>query len=105
PPAAGRAPPAARRESRSSSVHFLDEDLDLAAAGQADVPGLLVGDAEAEQSRRAVLDRIDRFLDHRALDAAPRDRALQGAAVVDAELAADRPRPGAPGGDHGRDAN
>ena len=36
------------------SVHLLDEDLDLAAAGEADIPGLLVGDAEIEQPRLAV---------------------------------------------------
>src|SRR6266850_2909517 len=36
------------------SVHLLDEDLDLAAARKADVPGLLVGDAEIQQTRLAV---------------------------------------------------
>ena len=39
------------RASRDRSP--FDEDLDLAAAGEADVPGLLVGDAEFEQPRRA----------------------------------------------------
>src|SRR5260221_14796415 len=74
------------------SVHLLDEHLDLAAAGEADIPGLLVGDAEIEQPRLAVLDGVERFLDHGAFDAAARHRADHGAAVIDAELAADRPR-------------
>src|SRR5580700_10055193 len=73
---------AARVFACMGSVHLLDEHLDLAAAGEADVPGLLVGDAEIEQPRLAVLDRGQRLLDDRALDAAARHRAHHGAAVI-----------------------
>src|SRR5262249_23638670 len=81
------------------SVHLLDEDLDLAAAGEADVPRLLVGDAEVEQPGLAVLDRVQRLLHHRALDTATGHRTHHGTGVVDTELAANRSRRGTPGGD------
>src|SRR6516165_10202227 len=87
------------------SVHLLDEHLDLAAAGEADIPGLLVGDTEIEQPRLAVLDGVERFLDHGAFDAAARYRAHHGAAVVDAELAANRTGRRTPSGDHGGDGD
>src|SRR5216684_1044223 len=96
---------AARVLACMESVHLLDEYLDLAAAGEANVPGLLICDAEIEQPRLAVLDRRQRFLDHSPFDATARDRAHHGTAVVDAELATDRPRRGSPGGDHGGDGD
>ena len=48
--------PSAHGERSRASRLFdaLDEDLDLAAAGEAYVPGLLVGDAEIEEARLAV---------------------------------------------------
>src|SRR5256885_17019668 len=80
--------------------HLLHEHLDLAAAGEADVPGLLVGDAEIEQLRLAAGDGLLRLLDHRTLDAAAGDRADEFAAVIDRELAADGAGAPAPGGGH-----
>ncbi len=53
-----------------------------------------------EQPRLAVLDRLERFLDHRAFDAAARDRAQEIAVLVDHQLGAGRPRRGAPGAHH-----
>jgi hypothetical protein len=34
-----------------SLAQWLDEDIDHAAAGQADIPGVVVGDAEVQQTR------------------------------------------------------
>src|SRR5882757_7852165 len=87
------------------SVHLFDEDLDLAAAGEAHVPGLLVSDAEIQEPRLAVGDGGQRLLHDGALDAAAGHRTDHGAGVVDAELAADRARRGPPGGDHGRNGH
>src|SRR3954454_9296259 len=77
---------ASRRARASSSVHTLEEDLQLAAAGKADFPGLLVGDAEIEQARLAVRDHLLRLLDDGALDAAARDRAQHASVGIDHEL-------------------
>src|SRR5690606_9559276 len=85
-----------------SSVDRLDVDLELAAAGEADLPGLLVGHAVVEQLGRGAGHDLERLLDHGALDAAARDRADHLAGIVDAELAADRSRRRSPGADHGR---
>ena len=52
----------------------LDPDPDLAAAGEADVPGLIVGDAVVEELRRPTAEHRARLLDDGALDAASRDR-------------------------------
>src|SRR4051812_40108635 len=78
--------------SNSSLLHLLDVHPDLAAAGEADLPGGLVGDAEFEGARLAALDHVDRLGDHRALDTAARDRAQEIALVVDHQVGADRPR-------------
>src|SRR5207248_2877474 len=78
------------------SFDALDKDLDLAAAGEADFPGLVVGDAEIEQPRLAVTDRFERLLDNRTLYAAARYRADHGARIVDRELGSNRPRRGTP---------
>jgi hypothetical protein len=57
------------------SFHRLDEDLHAAAAGQPDLPGLLVADAEFQQLRAAGGHHLRRGVDHRALDAAAGHRA------------------------------
>src|SRR5208282_5369581 len=98
-----RASRRALRIARSISLDPLDEDLDLAAASEPDLPGLLVADAEIEQARLAVLDRGDGLAHDRTLDAATRDRALHDALRVDHELAADGAGRGAPGADDGRE--
>ena len=84
----------------------LDEHLDLAAAGQADLPGGLVGDAELQRLGLAAGKDILGLGDHLALDAAAGDRALEAAVLGDHQLAADADRRRAPGADHGgeRDA-
>jgi hypothetical protein len=70
---------------------LLDEHPDGAAAGQPDIPGGLVGDAEFQHFRLAALDHVERLGHHRALDAAAGDRAEERAVVVDDEAGA---RPG-----------
>src|SRR3954452_11120068 len=63
-------------------LHLLDEHLDLAAAGQPDLPGSLVGDAEFERLGLAAFDHVDGLGDHRAFDAAARHRAQEVALLV-----------------------
>ena len=88
--------------SRASRLaDFLDEHPDGAAAGQADIPGGLVGDAEFEHFGLAAGDHVERLGDHRALDAAAGHRAQEGAVIVDHEAGACRPRRRAPGLNHG----
>src|SRR5882724_11879323 len=91
-----RVRPAQSRAARAS-LQLLDIDLQLAAAGQPDLPGLFVGDAEIEQARLAVGNGLLRLLDDGALDAAARHRADHGAVAVDGEMAADRSGRRAPG--------
>ena len=62
---------------------LLHIDLDVTAAGEADFPGLLVRDAEFKYRRLAALHRAVGRLDHSALDAAARYRALKMALVID----------------------
>ena len=69
-----------------------DQHPDGAAAGQPDGEGLVVGDAEGQQPRPAVVERRQRLFHHRALDAAARDRAHDPRIARDGELAAHRPR-------------
>ncbi len=52
----------------------LDQDVDRAAAGEADVPGLLVADAVADHPGSAGLPSVVDLLGRRALDAAAADR-------------------------------
>ena len=85
-------------QSTFSTIH-----TDRAAAGEPDLPGGLVGDAEFERLRLAALDHVERLGHHRALDAAARHRAEEIALVVDHQIRADRPRRRAPGLDHGRE--
>src|SRR5947199_10336997 len=93
-----------RSQHRESGPSFdaLDKDLDLAAAGQPDLPGLLVADPEIEEARLAVADRFQRLGHDRAFDAAARDRADKGAIAIDRELGAERPGRRAPGPDDRR---
>src|SRR5205823_10116577 len=95
-------PPAPHRES-GPSFDALDKDLDLAAAGEADFPGLLVTDPEIEEARLAVADRLQGLGDDRAFDAAARHRADKGAAAIDGELGAERAGRGAPSVDDRRE--
>ena len=67
---ASLAPPASAAEQCPASRQLLHEHLHLAAAGQPDFPGALVGDAEIQQLRRAGRDRLLRRIGDRALDAA-----------------------------------
>src|SRR5262249_45702432 len=85
-----------------SSFDALDKDLDLTAAGEADLPGLFIADPEIEQPRAPVLDRLQRLFDDRAFDTAARHRADKVAAVRHRQLGAGRARRRAPGFDHGR---
>src|SRR6185312_1982913 len=98
-PSGSRRAPARDRRASFDAFH---KNLDLAAASEPDLPGLLVADAEGEEPRLAVLDSALRLADDRAFDAAARDRAQKRAVLIDDELRADRPRRRAPGGDHCR---
>src|SRR5205085_11009692 len=103
PPSGAHArPPTPRRES-GPSFDALDKDLDLAAAGEADFPGLLVRDPEIEEAWVAVADRLQGLGDDRAFDAAARHRADKGAAAIDGEFRAERAGRGAPSIDNRRE--
>src|ERR1700681_2979750 len=69
-----------------ASLDLLQIDPDGAAAGEPDLPGGLVGDAELERLGRAALDHVERLRHHRAFDAAARDRAQEIALIVDDEV-------------------
>src|ERR1700726_3939283 len=64
-------------------VHLLHEHPDGAAAGQADFPGGLVGDAEFQHFRLAAVDHVERLGDDGPFDAAAGHRAEEIALVVD----------------------
>src|SRR4029077_19143838 len=70
------------------------------AAGQSDIPGGLVGDAELQHSGLARRDHVQRLGDDRALDAAAGDRPQERAVIVDDEAGARGPRRRAPGLNH-----
>src|SRR3954463_13219827 len=89
----------------SALLHLLHKNPDRAAAGEPDLPGGLVGDAEFERLGLAALDHVEGFGHDRALDAAARDRAEEVALVVDHQIRAHRTRRRAPGLDHGRERN
>src|SRR5262245_31338544 len=84
-------------------VHLLHINSDGAAAGEPNLPGGLVGDAEFQRLGLAALDHIERLGDDRALDATARHRAEEVAVLIDDEIRADRTRRRAPGLDHGRE--
>src|SRR6476469_9736316 len=80
----------------SASVYFFHEDADRAAARETHLPSRLVCHAEFERLWLAALDHVERLGDHRAFDAAARDRAEEVAFAVDDEVGADWPRRRAP---------
>jgi hypothetical protein len=86
-------------------VGLVDEDVDLAAAGQADLQRHVVRDPEREQARLGAVEHLLRGSVDLVLDAAPRNGARQLSARRDAELGADRPRCGSARGDDGGDRN
>src|SRR5919108_4317989 len=79
----------------TSRLVALHPHVDLAATRQADVPRLLVGDAEVQQARLAAGHDLLGDLDHGALDAAAAHGARHVAARADRHLRALRPRRGA----------
>src|SRR4051812_20682467 len=85
------------------SLELFEEDVDLAAARQADAERGLVVDAVADESRLALGEHLARMLGDVRLDAAAGDRAAQPAALGHGELGADGARSRAPRGDDGRD--
>src|SRR5919109_2566507 len=82
-------------------VGLLDEDVDLPAAGQADLEREVVRDPVREQARPSAFEHLLRDAVHLVLDTAARDGAGQLAAGGDAELCARRPRSRTPLGDDG----
>src|SRR5215475_1893597 len=72
-----------RVSSFTALSYLLDEDTDGAAAGQTDIPGGLVGDAELQHFGLARSDHIQRLGHHGAFDAAARNRAQERAIVID----------------------
>ena len=84
---------------------LLDEDVEDAAAGQADGEGVVVGDAVAlEHGLAGGDDGLGQLVDG-ALDAAARHRADGGLVGADEHRRARRARRGAEGGDDGADAD
>src|SRR3712207_1783352 len=87
----------------TSPIEALDVDVDGAAAGEADLPGQIGGDAVVQQLRPARLEDRLRLLEDGALQAAAGDGADHLAAAVDRQLGAARPGRGALRADDGRD--
>src|SRR5690606_35436721 len=83
-------------------VHRLHIDADAAAAGEPDLPGLLVADAVFEAARLLGIHDPQGFLDYRAFHAAAADRAEDAAVAIRDEHAAHRAGRRAPGGDNRR---
>ena len=77
---------------REGASERLDEDFDLAAAGQADVEGHLVADAVRHQARVIFLEDLLGVLDDVVLDAAARDGADELAVFGDGHLGPRPPR-------------
>src|SRR3954452_22900249 len=86
----------ASEDVEAHSIHLFDEHPDRAAAGEPDLPGGLVGNAELDGLRLAARYHIERFGDDRALDAAARHTPEEVAFLVDHQIGADRPRRRAP---------
>src|SRR5207248_11153722 len=82
-------------------VGLLDEDVDLPAAGQADLEREVVGDPVREQAGPRSFEHLLRNAVHLVLDTTARDGPGQLATGGDAELRAGRPRRRTPGGDDG----
>src|SRR5437588_151355 len=83
-------------QSELSSIQALEEDVDLAAAREADAERLIVGDAVAEQPRLARDDHLLRLDCDVALDTAAGDRPAHLSSLRDRELRADGTRRRAP---------
>src|SRR3546814_2299912 len=81
---------------RSSALQPLDPHFDLSTSGQADVPVLLVTDAEVQQPRLPAGHDVERLLDDRTLDAAARDRTDHSPVAVHDQPRTDRARRTAP---------
>ena len=88
---------------RRGACERLDEHVDLAAARQADAPGLVVGDAVRDELRRGPCNHGLGALRDVGFDATPRHRAEHAAARGDGQLRAEGPRRAAPGRDDRRD--
>src|SRR6185369_14470873 len=88
------------RTSSFTSAYFLHINADGATAGQADLPGRFICDAEFEHLRFAALDHVHRFGHHGALDAAAGYGSEEVTVVVNDEVRADRSRRRAPCLDH-----
>src|SRR5439155_10504311 len=86
-------------------ILLLDEDVDLAAAGETDLERLLVRDAVGEELRRAAAQDVPACLVDLGLDAAPGHGTLHGSFLRDVQLRPDRPRGGSASGDDGRDGS
>src|SRR5262245_38508493 len=90
-----RSPDAASAESRSTmltpSLERLDEDVDLAAAGEADAPCQVVLDAVAQQLRLAGAEHLLGVLEHVALDTATGDGPAHLPRLGDRETCPDGP--------------
>ena len=81
----------------------LNENVDLAAAGQADAPGLVISDPVGQKPRLATGDDLFGLLGDVALDATAGNRAVQPARLEDDELRTYRSRSGTTSGDDGRE--
>jgi hypothetical protein len=83
-------------------IDALDEDVEFAAAGQADCEGVVVGVAEPGPLRSApVVEHLSAQFVDRALDAAAGDAADRGAVLVHRDRRTDRQRGAAAHADHG----
>src|SRR5690349_5383295 len=71
-----------------TSIDPFHVNPDASAAGQTDPPRRLVGDAELQHPRLAVLDHVGRLRDDGALDAASGNRSEEITVLVDDEVAA-----------------
>src|SRR5262249_34922577 len=107
--AARRAARSVLRAERMSSftlpplLHLLHIDSDGAAAGEPDLPGGFIGNAEFERLGFSALDHVERLGHDRPLDTAARYRAEEISLPVDHQARSDRSRRRAPGLDHGRE--
>ena len=91
-PLAVRASAAGRSDRTASSragtrrrVELGDQDADRAAAREADLDCLVVGDSVLADARRAAVEHLLRLPDHGGLDAAAGDRPRDLAQVVEGE--------------------
>src|SRR6478736_2868318 len=88
-----------------SPVERLDEEVDRAAAGEADGEGLVVAVAERDEAGRAGGEDVQRFGDDGTLDTAAADRAGDLAGVADGHRRPRFTRSGALDVDHPRECD